>query len=222
MTDFIDSQGFRANVGIILIRDDRQVFVGGRPGGRGWQFPQGGIGANEAPEQALFRELKEEVGLEVDDVEVMASTQGWLRYRLPKQYQRHDGKTYCIGQKQRWFMLRFTGSDDRFRFDTTAQPEFDRWRWVDYWSPVRDVIFFKRAVYVRALEELGRRAFNKVRPRFPNGGRMRKICVPWPAVVSCASPKAPSTAAAALSASLQVGIYSDKIHVGLKRDLPSF
>jgi putative (di)nucleoside polyphosphate hydrolase len=167
MTDFIDSHGFRANVGIILIRDDRQVFVGGRPGGRGWQFPQGGIGPQEAPEEALFRELKEEVGLEPGDVEVMASTRGWLRYRLPKQYQRHDGKTLCIGQKQRWFLLRFNGSEDRFRFDTTNQPEFDRWRWVDYWSPVRDVIFFKRAVYVRALEELGKRAFNDGPPALP-------------------------------------------------------
>lgn len=169
MTDFIDSHGFRANVGIILIRDDRQVFVGGRQGGRGWQFPQGGIGPDEAPEEALFRELKEEVGLEERDVEVLASTRGWLRYRLPKQYQRHDSKTkmHCIGQKQRWFMLRFTGSDERFRFDTTNQPEFDRWRWVDYWSPVRDVIFFKRAVYVRALEELGRRAFNDGPPALP-------------------------------------------------------
>lgn len=164
MTDFIDAHGFRANVGIILIRDDQRVFVGGRPGGRGWQFPQGGIGPNEAPEQALFRELKEEVGLEPGDVEVMASTRGWLRYRLPKQYQRHDAKTHCIGQKQRWFLLRFAGSDERFRFDTTTQPEFDRWRWADYWSPVRDVIFFKRAVYVRALEELGQRAFGGAPP----------------------------------------------------------
>ncbi len=171
MTDFIDAHGFRANVGIILIRDDRQVFVGGRPGGRGWQFPQGGIGQGEAPEVALFRELKEEVGLEESDVEVIASTRGWLRYRLPRQYQRQDarqdGRIACIGQKQRWFMLRFTGNDTRFRFDTTNQPEFDRWRWVDYWEPVKDVIFFKRAVYVRALEELGQHAFSDGPPPLP-------------------------------------------------------
>lgn len=172
MTDFIDTHGFRANVGIILIRDDRRVFVGGRPGGRGWQFPQGGIAQGEAPEVALFRELKEEVGLEQHDVEILASTQGWLRYRLPKQYQRQesrqDGRIACIGQKQRWFMLRFAGSDARFRFDTTSQPEFDRWRWADYWSPVREVIFFKRAVYVRALEELGRQVFADGVPPLPD------------------------------------------------------
>ena len=168
MTDFIDAQGFRANVGIILIRDDQQVFVGGRPGGRGWQFPQGGIAQGEQPEDALFRELQEEVGLEARDVEVVASTSGWLRYRLPKNYQRHTGKVTCIGQKQRWFMLRFIGSDDRFRFDTTMeQPEFDRWRWTDYWSPVRDVIYFKRSVYARALDELGKYAFKAGPPPVP-------------------------------------------------------
>jgi putative (di)nucleoside polyphosphate hydrolase len=167
MTDFIDSQGFRANVGIVLIRDDRRVFVGGRPGGKGWQFPQGGISAGEAPEQALFRELKEEVGLEPHDVDVLASTRGWLRYRLPKQYQRRTDGVACIGQKQRWFLLRFNGDDQRFKFDTTEQPEFDSWRWVDYWAPVRDVIFFKRAVYARALDELGQRAFTDGPPPLP-------------------------------------------------------
>ena len=74
MTDFIDADGFRANVGIVLIRDDRQVFLGGRTGGRGWQFPQGGVRRNEAPEEALYRELKEEIGLERGDVELVAAT----------------------------------------------------------------------------------------------------------------------------------------------------
>ena len=84
MTDFIDAEGFRANVGIVLIRDDRQVLLGGRTGGRGWQFPQGGVRRNESPEQALYRELHEEIGLERDDVEMLASTRNWLRYRLPR------------------------------------------------------------------------------------------------------------------------------------------
>lgn len=168
MTDSIDPQGFRANVGIVLIRDDRQVFVGGRSGGRGWQFPQGGIGPNERAEDALFRELKEEIGLEPHHVKVLASTRSWLRYRLPPHYQRHDTKPACIGQKQRWFMLQLVGSEDSIRFDTTDEPpEFDRWRWSDYWSPVREVIFFKRAVYVRALDELGRRAFADGPPALP-------------------------------------------------------
>ena len=174
MSDFIDTEGFRANVGIVLIRDDRQVFLGGRTGGRGWQFPQGGVLLNESPEQALFRELKEEIGLEQSDVEIIASTRHWLRYRLPQQYVRRNAQPPCIGQKQRWFLLRFTGSEDRLHFDSTNTPEFDRWRWVDYWTPVREVIYFKRAVYVRALDELAYRAWPHDPPELPDWSTQEK------------------------------------------------
>ncbi len=167
MTDTIDADGFRANVGIVLIRDDRYVFLGGRTGGRGWQFPQGGVRQGERPEEALYRELKEEIGLEPDHVRVLASTRNWLRYRLPKQYVRKNSQPPCIGQKQRWYLLQFVGSEDQFKFDWTNEPEFERWRWVEYWTPVREVIFFKRAVYVRALDELGRRAFPNDPPGLP-------------------------------------------------------
>jgi len=159
MADFIDAHGFRANVGIVLIRDAGDVFLGGRSDGRGWQFPQGGVRRDESPDQALFRELREEVGLEPADVEILAATHGWLRYRLPRQYVRRRSSPLCIGQKQRWFLLRMLGGDERLRFDLTSQPEFDSWRWVDYWSPVREVIYFKRSVYAQALEQLGRQAF---------------------------------------------------------------
>lgn len=174
MTDFIDSEGFRANVGIVLIREDRQVFLGGRTGGRGWQFPQGGVQRNEAPEAAMFRELKEEIGLEEQDVELVAATRNWLRYRLPRQYVRRNTQPQCIGQKQRWFLLRFKGAEDRLHFDATSEPEFDRWRWVDYWTPVREVIYFKRAVYVRALDELARRAFPDDLPALPEWSAQEK------------------------------------------------
>src|SRR5450432_2806519 len=128
--DYIDKDGFRANVGIVLTRASGEVFLGG---GGGWQFPQGGVNRGERVEEALFRELKEEIGLEREDVEVLGSTQGWLRYRLPRQYVRDR----CIGQKQRWYLLKLTGDESRLRFDLTNQPEFDRWRWTDYWTPVR-------------------------------------------------------------------------------------
>ena len=121
MTDYIDSQGFRANVGIVLMRDGGELFLGGRRDGRGWQFPQGGVQRNERPEEALFRELHEEVGLERDDVELVASTGRWLRYRLPRQYVRRRGSPLCIGQKQRWFLLRMLGDEARLRFDATAR-----------------------------------------------------------------------------------------------------
>ena len=168
MTDLIDAQGFRANVGIVLIRDSGDVFLGGRRDGRGWQFPQGGVREDESAEQALYRELREEIGLESVDVEILAATRNWLRYRLPRRFVRRRSKPLCIGQKQRWFLLRMLGSEERLRFDLTTQPEFDSWRWVDYWSPVREVIYFKRNVYARALEELGRQAFPDGPPPRPD------------------------------------------------------
>jgi putative (di)nucleoside polyphosphate hydrolase len=167
-SDLIDAQGFRANVGIVLIRDAGDVFLGGRSDGRGWQFPQGGVRSDESAEQALYRELREEVGLEPDDVQVLAATRQWLRYRLPRRYVRRRSRPMCIGQKQRWFLLRMLGGEDRLRFDLTEQPEFDSWRWVDYWSPVREVIYFKRNVYARALDELGRQAFPDGPPPRPD------------------------------------------------------
>ena len=167
MTDLIDRNGYRANVGIVLIRDGGEVFLGGRTDGRGWQFPQGGLRRDETAEEALFRELREEVGLEREDVQLVAGTRDWLSYRLPRQYLRRRSHPLCIGQKQRWFLLRLLGDEARVRFDTTAQPEFDSWRWVDYWSPVREVIYFKRVVYARALEELLPHAFPQSPPPRP-------------------------------------------------------
>jgi len=161
--DSIDRDGFRANVGIVLTRGSGEVFLGGRLGGRGWQFPQGGINRGEQVEQALFRELREEIGLEPHDVEVLGSTRGWLRYRLPRQYIRDR----CIGQKQRWFLLKLVGDESRLRFDATDTPEFDRGRWAEYWTPVREVVYFKRRVYVRALHDLGKLMFPDGLPAYP-------------------------------------------------------
>lgn len=155
MTDWIDSDGFRANVGIVLSRHDGQVFLGGRVGQRGWQFPQGGITRGETPEAAMYRELNEEIGLTDRDVELLGCTQRWLRYHLPRRFQRSNSVPLCIGQKQRWFLLRLTGKESQLDLESTDDPEFDRWRWVDYWHPVKEVIFFKRRVYARALTELG-------------------------------------------------------------------
>jgi putative (di)nucleoside polyphosphate hydrolase len=154
MGDVIDRDGFRANVGIVLMDDEGRLFLGRRSGGRGWQFPQGGMRHGETPEEALFRELHEEIGLTSEDVRIAAQTAHWLRYRLPRRYVRRDSLPLCIGQKQRWFLLRLAAAEDSIRFDATGEPEFDRWRWVDYWQPVKEVIYFKRPVYVKALHEL--------------------------------------------------------------------
>ncbi len=171
MGDVIDRYGFRANVGIILMQDDGRLFIGRRSGGRGWQFPQGGMQRGEKAEESLYRELNEEIGLGRDDVEIMGQTQRWLRYRLPERYQRRHSRPLCIGQKQRWFLLRLKRPDPTFRFDVTGAPEFDRWRWVDYWQPIREVIYFKRAVYTRALHELGKQAFPEGLPQYPSWWR---------------------------------------------------
>ena len=150
----IDKDGFRPNVGIILANAQGQVLWAKRLGWDAWQFPQGGINANETPEEALFRELKEEIGLSPEHVEVLACTRGWLRYRLPKRMIRQGQKPLCIGQKQKWFLLKMLAEDEAVQTGTTNHPEFDDWRWVSYWYPVDQVVSFKREVYRRAMKEL--------------------------------------------------------------------
>ena len=114
----IDKDGFRANVGIMVVNDHGQLLWARRVGGKdAWQFPQGGINRGESPRDALYRELEEEIGLTADAVEVLASTRGWLRYRLPKRYVRKGQKPLCIGQKQKWFLLRLTSDEAAIKLD---------------------------------------------------------------------------------------------------------
>ncbi|MBI2384171.1 MAG: RNA pyrophosphohydrolase [Gammaproteobacteria bacterium] len=150
----VDVEGFRPNVGIILANADGRVLWAKRVGQDAWQFPQGGINPGETPEQALYRELHEELGLESRHVECLGATRDWLRYRLPRRYLRRGRVPQCIGQKQRWFVLRLTAADALVRFDCGERPEFDGFRWVSYWQPIRQVVAFKRAVYRQALNEL--------------------------------------------------------------------
>ncbi len=150
----IDSEGFRPNVGIILSNSKGRVLWAKRIGQNAWQFPQGGIRVGETAEAALYRELNEELGLLPEHVTVLGGTRNWLRYRLPKRYIRQHNNPVCIGQKQKWFVLQLTAADSKVRFDATDKPEFDSWRWVDYWHPLREVVYFKRDVYKRALREL--------------------------------------------------------------------
>ena len=153
----IDADGFRPNVGIILANGQGQVLWARRSGHDAWQFPQGGISENESPEEAMFRELWEEVGLEQPDVRIIAQTRGWLRYRLPRRFVRQDNNPVCIGQKQKWFLLQMLAEDERVSLTCTHPPEFDGWRWVSYWYPVSQVVEFKRDVYRQALKELAPR-----------------------------------------------------------------
>jgi putative (di)nucleoside polyphosphate hydrolase len=150
----IDSQGYRANVGIILSNREGRVLWARRLGQDSWQFPQGGIQRDETAEQALYRELREEIGLDPEHVEILGCTESWLRYKLPRRFIRFHSRPLCIGQKQRWFVLRLLTEDAAVRLDLSEQPEFDDWRWVDYWLPLKEIVFFKRRVYERALKEL--------------------------------------------------------------------
>ena len=152
--DVIDADGFRSNVGIILINEHGRVFWGRRVGQDAWQFPQGGIRSDETPEMAMFRELREEVGLGPGDVEIIGCTRDWLFYRLPKYLIRWGSSPLCIGQKQIWYVLRLMADESVVRLDCADKPEFDAWRWVHYWRPAREVVAFKRSVYRRALREL--------------------------------------------------------------------
>lgn len=158
----IDRDGFRPNVGIILANDCGQVLWARRVGGRdAWQFPQGGIDRDESPEDAMYRELQEEVGLAPDKVQVVSCTRGWLRYRLPRRMLRRNSTPMFVGQKQKWFLLRMIGGDEHVCVAGCQKPEFDHWRWVSYWYPLGQVVSFKRDVYRRALAELA--------PRLPVG-----------------------------------------------------
>jgi len=157
----LDRDGYRPNVGIILVNEVNEVFWGKRIREHAWQFPQGGIKRGETPEQAMFRELEEEVGLRPEHVSIIARTRDWLRYEVPEQWVRRDWRGHYRGQKQIWFLLRMIGQDADVQLRATEHPEFDAWRWNEYWVPLEAVIEFKRAVYRSALLELSGYLFDQ-------------------------------------------------------------
>ena len=150
----IDQDGYRANVGIMLSNDLGELLWARRFGRDGWQFPQGGIQKDETPQQALYRELKEEVGLDPNEVEIIDSTNDWLRYDLPKNLQRPSSKPICIGQKQIWFLLKLISSSSCIKLDCSEKPEFDTWCWIEPHLAAEQVVEFKRSVYRMALSTL--------------------------------------------------------------------
>jgi putative (di)nucleoside polyphosphate hydrolase len=150
----IDKDGYRPNVGIVICNTRNEVFWGKRVRQNAWQFPQGGIKPGESPEAAMFRELREEVGLLPEHVRILGRTRDWLRYEVPLEWVRKDWRGHYRGQKQIWYLLRLTGRDCDVCLRATDHPEFDAWRWSAYWEPVQQVVEFKREVYRSALEEL--------------------------------------------------------------------
>jgi putative (di)nucleoside polyphosphate hydrolase len=161
----LDKEGYRPNVGIVLVNARNEVFWGKRVNQHAWQFPQGGIKHGETPLQAMYRELEEEIGLQADHVRLLGRTRDWLRYDVPEKWMRRArggelgaalGRAGYRGQKQIWFLLRMLGRDCDVKLRASGHPEFDAWRWHDYWVPVDTVIDFKREVYRQALLELHR------------------------------------------------------------------
>ncbi len=150
-TDFSDLP-YRPNVGAALFNRDGLVLVArradlpnaeGRPGI--WQLPQGGIDDGEDPRQAVLRELREEVG--TDRAEIVGEHPDWLSYDLPPHLLgRALGGRYR-GQRQRWFALRFTGTDADIRLDLDPHPEFDAWKWIELSELPRQEVGFKQATY---------------------------------------------------------------------------
>jgi putative (di)nucleoside polyphosphate hydrolase len=160
----LDKDGYRPNVGIILANQRNEVFWGKRIREHSWQFPQGGIKRGETPEQAMFRELQEEVGLMPDHVRIIGRTRDWLRYDVPQNWVRREWRGHYRGQKQIWFLLRLVGRDSDVCLRASEHPEFDAWRWHDFWIPLETVIEFKRNVYEQALNELSRHLFGRPEP----------------------------------------------------------
>ena len=143
-----DPKLYRPNVGLALFSSAGHVFLGRRINGRGafqWQMPQGGIDEGETPADAALRELEEEVGVSGKLVDVMEETSDWLHYDFPADVKRRMPGPY-IGQRQKWFALRFKGSDSDIRLDRHT-PEFDAWRWARLEEAPGVIVPFKRPIY---------------------------------------------------------------------------
>jgi len=150
----LDRDGYRPNVAIVIVNGGNQVFWGKRIREHSWQFPQGGINSGETPEQAMYRELREEVGLDPRHVKILGRTREWLRYDVPQHWIKREWRGSYRGQKQIWYLLRLVGRDNDVSLRASEHPEFDAWRWHEYWIPLETVIEFKRESYRRALLEL--------------------------------------------------------------------
>ena len=143
----LDREGYRPNVGIILCNAKNEVFWGKRIREHSWQFPQGGIKRGETPEQAMYRELHEEVGLLPEHVSVLGRTKDWLRYDVPIQWIKREWRGSYRGQKQIWFLLRLVGRDTDVSLRASDHPEFDAWRWAPLATLPSLAVPFKRPLY---------------------------------------------------------------------------
>ncbi len=144
---------YRQNVGVMLVNAQGHAFVGQRFDSElpAWQMPQGGIDEGEEPRAAALRELLEETGVSPDLVTLEAETEGWIAYDLPHDIVPRIWKGRYKGQEQKWFLLRFHGTDDQVRIDADDHQEFSEWRWMDADEVLQQIVPFKRGVYEQVI-----------------------------------------------------------------------
>lgn len=147
----MNKKNYRKGVGVVVVNESGQFFLGKRIGAHAWQFPQGGIDEGETPEQALYRELYEETGIKKEKVEILSVSSKWLVYHIPHVYQRSNKK--YDGAMQKWFLLKFSGTNEDINLDVFNHAEFDGWKWADQKTAVTSVVRFKKAVYESIFNE---------------------------------------------------------------------
>tara|TARA_B100000989_G_scaffold2329_1_gene1529 strand:- start:1774 stop:2250 length:477 start_codon:yes stop_codon:yes gene_type:complete len=148
---------YRSNVGIMLINDDGHVFVGQRLDNNqnAWQMPQGGIDGDEDPQSAAYRELLEETGIEQENVKFLATSSKWLLYDLPEDLIPKLWNGKYRGQKQKWFLFKFLGTNKDINI-STEHPEFANWKWIPKENLLEEIVPFKKSVYESVLREFER------------------------------------------------------------------
>ncbi|MDR5780359.1 RNA pyrophosphohydrolase [Caballeronia sp. LZ065] len=214
----LDREGFRPNVGIILLNAHNEVFWGKRLREHSWQFPQGGIKYGETPVQAMYRELHEETGLLPEHVKVMGRTRDWLRYEVPDKFIKREVRGHYRGQKQIWFLLRMVGRDCDICLRATDHPEFDAWRWNEYWVPLDAVIEFKRDVYQLALNELSR-FLRRTNSRGERGERAAHHGARYPRVLQTITIEAPAVTASGAAVQAECTV-SEEVSVIVQQRSP--